>query len=516
MASQRRARQQIAYQSTSHGTLIQHKTVPREDGGESTFYFQHPWAFLEAACAVSTNFTRLLQSTLDRSSNVLSIAIYTDEISPGQQLTSHNPRKTQTCYWGILEYGWPRLSCEHAWNTLPLALTGEIEKIPDTMAFFFKLCLKMFLGDPVSSDLRNGILLRIPSESSPRLVRGTVAICVQDERAHKVAAACKGAAALKLCALCSNVVCFKSECVKAGGGKLVSSAECDVSKWIPHTNDTLRAIQLALADEKVNGNASSLAAKQTRLGFNLCPDGMLPDPHLNLDYVNLWAWDWMHCYCCSGIFISEVRELFARLKKRSKFGPDVFDKYLQLWRWPRGYANGKQFCRQTQYHSPTGCASEQISVAPVLAKWLRDVVVPRRICALEVDSMLRLIGVLELLTIINCGEVSAQELSDRIQSHAEAQQRAYGLKLWIQKNHYSMHLPAQFKQQRCLISTFLMERKHRLHTETQFDVVLEERSRAVHCATPVGFGCEDFRPSLAWQSPFEEASRGASASVSVH
>ena len=62
---------------------------------------------------------------------------------------------------------------------------------------------------------------------------------------------------------------FQVKCVNVGRGERVSSAECDVSKWFPHTNDTFRAVQLALADEKVNGNASFFAAKQTRLGFNL-------------------------------------------------------------------------------------------------------------------------------------------------------------------------------------------------------------------------------------------------------
>eukprot|EP00959_Pyramimonas_sp_CCMP1952_P114427 2392546-Pyramimonas_sp.AAC.1 len=118
-SSQRRARQSIAYQSTTFGSLIQRRSAPSKklNAPPVELYFQRPFAFLEAACQVSEEFRSALVRALGASNNHASIVLYTDEITPGQALQPHNTRKVQAVYWTLKEFGFPILSNEMAWMT---------------------------------------------------------------------------------------------------------------------------------------------------------------------------------------------------------------------------------------------------------------------------------------------------------------------------------------------------------------------------------------------------------------
>jgi hypothetical protein len=117
--------------------------------------------------------------------------------------------------------------------------------------------------------------------------------------------------------------------------------------------------------------------------------------------------------------------------------------HLQSRAWPRAYAGGKNLCAGSKTHNPTGSASEQISAAPVVAKFVADVIVPAGICKRECKSMLLLCDVMNMLSIANSGLVSAHSLGVGIVSHLKAHQAAYDLTLWGPKSHWCLHMPFQ-------------------------------------------------------------------------
>ena len=45
---------------------------------------------------------------------------------------------------------------------------------------------------------------------------------------------------------------------------------------------------------------------QINLGFNYCPDNFLLDDHLNVHFVDMLVYDWMHVYFVDGIFSREL------------------------------------------------------------------------------------------------------------------------------------------------------------------------------------------------------------------
>ena len=134
--------------------------------------------------------------------------------------------------------------------------------------------------------------------------------------------------------------------------------------------------------------------------------------------------------------------------------------YLQSFQWPRGYASASKLCSK-HGHMPTGSASEYISAAPVLARFLVGKVGTPGFDE-RISSCLALCSVLELLVMSNSGHVTPEMLADAIGKHLSLQQHALGTKVWIPKSHWVTHLPGQMLRHKCLVSTFLMERKHRV------------------------------------------------------
>ena len=164
-------------------------------------------------------------------------------------------------------------------------------------------------------------------------------------------------------------------------------------------------------------------------------------------------------------------EFCALMDKLASFGHGgrQLHAYLQLFQWPKAYASGRLVCqgsvqeraRPKEVH-PSGSASEMISVGPVVAKWLTDVVMVAGICPAESASALLCISVMDLLTRANTGCVTPEMLADAIATHYAAHLAAYGHSIWKPKHHYVLHLPRQLEQFKLLISCFVHERKHKL------------------------------------------------------
>ena len=171
----------------------------------------------------------------------------------------------------------------------------------------------------------------------------------------------------------------------------------------------------------------------------------------------------MHCYFVDGIFVLEFRQLMKLLGKVG-LGGAAFDTYLQSWSWPKAYASAAKVCHATgsSENIPNGTASEYLLVAPVLQKFLEDVVVPTGTCAPQVRSALLLLDVVDFLSTVHSGRVQPACSQAAIVAHSEQHQVAYGVSLWKPKHHFAMHLPKQLQQQGHLLATLLMERKHRV------------------------------------------------------
>eukprot|EP00959_Pyramimonas_sp_CCMP1952_P474958 9503939-Pyramimonas_sp.AAC.2 len=459
-ATLQRARHKEAQRSTSFGPLLVKQTFPSSCGGSVDLWFQHPLGWLEVACRESVSFGRLLRQTLDAHGNKLSVIACTDEITPGNPLAEKNQRRIESFYWSVREFGFPALCHEECWFVVTGARSTIVNKLQGGMAELMKHCLKLFFGRPDQADLRSGVHLDI-GEDNPRFVVGSLSIVVQDERAHKFGFAVKGVAGHKLCALCQNACSYWSHLLPDSTGFLASSDEVDITKFRPHTHASITGIQMRLKQLAEAGDKQELDNKQVLFGFLYCPTGVLQDRDLDVNLADVWAWDWLHTYFQGGVFTVEARALFTRLAPY-RLGGKEFSEYLSHWVWPKGYASGANVCSKRNDFLPSGNASEQQSCAPVIEKFLVSVVGPAGFCEKEVASGISLCIVSRLLSLVNTGVVSAAALGAAISTHLVNLKAAYELEVWLPKTHTTLHLPSQLLRHGCLLSTHLMERKHKL------------------------------------------------------
>jgi hypothetical protein len=105
----REARNNIGLQRTPYGTLHQTIRVASIDGGFIDLEIQHPMAMLWHSCTVSESLSKLVQRTAavhaSSPERPWKLALYMDEILPGNQLGYTSARKMWCLYWTILDWG---------------------------------------------------------------------------------------------------------------------------------------------------------------------------------------------------------------------------------------------------------------------------------------------------------------------------------------------------------------------------------------------------------------------------
>ena len=108
----RKSRDEHTSVMTPYGEIHQRLVDP---GTGRQFEVQHPFSMLYHTCKTSPAMASLMRSVRTTAPGMpLSLVFYCDEITPGNQLSYKNQRKTWGFYWTVLEYGHAALSSEDA------------------------------------------------------------------------------------------------------------------------------------------------------------------------------------------------------------------------------------------------------------------------------------------------------------------------------------------------------------------------------------------------------------------
>ena len=329
----------------------------------------------------------------------------------------------------------------------------------------FKEVLQLFFGTETGElntafDLRQGVVMRLDPESPAQLVFGTLGLFVQDLVAHKEVLYMRGHNAVKLCSVCQNVVKHTAACLPDETGFLIPSTCLDLHRYAFHTNATVKGVLQRLADIAA-AEPARLEEMQINLGFNYCPDNFLLDDHLNVHFVDVLVYDWMHVHFVDGIFSRELAA-FLELHEPHACGAEALHSYLQIWVWPKCTHGSKELCKKRgQTHTLNGSASEYLSAAQVLRKWIAGVVSPLDHHPEAIRSLTGLLNVVDVLMQAQAGAVLPRQLEDLILGHLRLHLEAYGHTLWTAKFHCSLHLPGMLEKHGILPSCFALERKHK-------------------------------------------------------
>lgn len=454
-----RQRKAIAYEVTPYGPIVVSRPLVLHDGKSWDCYFQHPFAMLHSALTSSAYIRSVFRKMCDENSNLLHCIFYTDGVTPGNVVRKDNRLSIHAIYWSIEEFGYPLLSDEDFWFTAGAPLQTHVNElvVDDLHAVFRELLLLFWPGD--GTDGTTGLRLPIEACGSERLVFFTYGFLIEDERAHKAVVNSKGSGGAKPCLLCQN-------CVKPGSrfdpdptGFCKPYTVLDLDQFIPQTSSIVRGLLKHLDMIAATEATSLLADTEISYGINRCENSwILADSLQFVDFVEGFMFDWFHCYLERGVFDNEL-DAFLEGRFPGNRGVDEIHEFLQLWRWPRAYANPANVFRKGSF---SASGSESLSLAPVLAIYLQSQTLADGGHAADVQSLLAAIDVLDLLA--NCQvkhRVPPIVLKNAIDRHFSLRSAAYGNTLVKPKCHYSLHFWRHLERFGFLVATFTHERKHK-------------------------------------------------------
>ena len=470
-SSVKRSRQTAIAVETPYGPLLRNWTLTTADGKQELVHYLDPmaclWHALQTSEKLQAFFSRTTANSPCSLTNPWRIVVYSDEVSPGNQLKPTNKRKLQSFYWSFLEFGGRALAAEDAWFVLTTVRSETVAEFEDKLTQLTKFCLRCF--SDTGRNMAHGMNLPWPGRPGFVLV-AKVDVVLGDESALKQMLEFKGASGKVLCGLCRNCIQKRYAPEPMHPGTVHHTCTED-SRFMLHTKETLQRTVQYLKDQKALLPKNKFAALETDLGLNLCPQGVLCDPVCMeaMDPTKALMFDWMHIYLVGGIFHLEINLLLEKLVG-AEVKQQELHSFFQSLSWP-AYVNDKGAAvsdffskKKSNDNSLKSSASEALTAYPVFRLLLQDLRESRDL-GLElrqaINSFICLCQVLDLLQQTSTGSVPPENLRRAIKLHLDTYQTAYPDGSFLPKHHLAMHLSMQLQRNGCLLSCFVQERRHK-------------------------------------------------------
>lgn len=391
------------------------------------------------------------------------LILYSDEVSPGNQLRHEATRKVQILYWGIKCA--PGLSVDQLWFTLGLARSSIVSKLAGGMSGYVKKALNLFF-EPIN--MHQGIQLRVGRQVHIKFAK--FAMFLADEVSLKEVYNFRGASGILLCPLCMNMVSESSNLHHYGDGSLVPSTSCDKDTWVRADDRTILAKLRRLKEANGAISKSLFEDMEKKLGWSFNPEGILGDgsniPENGIKVNGVIQFDYMHTLLVHGVWNIELGALVDKLKRDCKIQQSELHTFMADFRWPASIGSqsvtGQNIFRKKQDDVVKCTASEGLGAYTVIRAFLALNETSLSNIALEVQSYMALARVLDVVLALRKGTTTPATLESSITAFVKAHQRAWHFSLWVPKHHYLMHLPEMYQEQKVVAGCFVHERKHRV------------------------------------------------------
>ena len=182
-------------ENTSYGPLLVHLDLECSDGSTQRMAFVNPFALLVVA-ARRPGFAAMLQRRLVQEPNSFErpwgLCLYSDEVSPGNQLAHHNARKSWAIYWSLLQFGLPVLSDEDGWFCCAAERTDSLALVNGGIGQAFTCILKFMFAQHGHTLHQSGVVLDFPNGRSERIFIA-LGMVIQDGAYHNLTITPNGA-----------------------------------------------------------------------------------------------------------------------------------------------------------------------------------------------------------------------------------------------------------------------------------------------------------------------------------
>lgn len=250
--------------------------IEMESGEIKQFPIVSPMVLLKHLVGEVESFSRFFGAQLTKYRNSSEtkwrLAIYSDEIVPGNVIKPKNDRKLVALYWSFEELD-TGTSCEDCWFVLTCVRSNALKQIKDGWSQLFRVAVEKFFESPMN--VANGVMLQIQNHG-PHLFFAKVGLVIGDEQAVKNCWASKGASGSMPCFFCANITLRGLDLwANDSTGYLRSHTEVDVSKLQFLSDRNLKERVQFLKDQVGQVSGAAFAKMEQALGLNYAPLGAL-------------------------------------------------------------------------------------------------------------------------------------------------------------------------------------------------------------------------------------------------
>ena len=316
--SLRQARRRLQIQAdsvirttTRYGDVRKQFEIDAEDGPQVVRYVC-PHAWLVYLCESSPRFGAFLLQHVGLGSPG-SICIYSDEVTPGNNLRPDRGRQFLAIYWAILPApDWFRHGPAW-WQTFAYLPCTVLKKITGGLSALYVKILECFWHPTGLNMQRLGI--RVPIDGSLRHFHFDFGFFISDEKAEKEALGVKGASGTKICVGCTNCVKCNLDRIPAGS-QLVHYTCSDMTKFVPQTEESLQGILAELGAAKARLAQTDFALAEQACGINYNAAVLLRSHMAPVAKVPKSRYpDWFHNLLASGgIFQYQLNQVVLQLQ----------------------------------------------------------------------------------------------------------------------------------------------------------------------------------------------------------
>ena len=392
------------------------------------------------------------------------MALYLDEVTPGNPLRPDNRRRMTAMYASIMEWG-PFLRTEEGWLTLGVIRSSLVKTVVGGMANIVRLLLAaLFLG-PTSLST-GGVAL------GGRMVFIRCGRLLADEAAGKTVFNFRGASSLRPCMACKNVVSKRSGLADQDDRSYLVSISCaDYSRFDLMSDTDMSAAWAQLENMESTLRRADFDKVQQAYGLNFSRDSLFADHRLrHICPPSKYTRDPMHVMLSGGVLQTELH-LFLRDLRR-EFPAMTFATlrawFGAAWQWPQSRSKHSMDDILSDARQAAGdndgifkCgASEALSFYPLLRYFVHQVVAPSGHVAAQRASLLAFFRIMDLLQAAKRGEGVSAELDNSISDAMRRHLDCYGDENIRPKHHYMFHMGVQPSADGVYLDAFVAERKH--------------------------------------------------------
>ena len=430
--------------STCYGPLlVEHDFAHADDDLFTKIELLNPFSMLFHMFETSKFFRDCMEHILASHgpclpTNPLELILYSDEVTPGNQLAHKNKRKVQTIYFSFAEFG-ELLKYDELWVTCTVVACTEVAKIQGGWSAVVAVVVKQFFSpsDPSQHMTEGGISLRLPDGQRLWLFV-SFGWQLSDELAASLQVYCsKGANGLKPCKWCCNV--FDHKTVRASVFSdpwAVTHDEPNIRKFVMHTPDTLAKIIADLKHTAETRGGGALSALATAMGYSYEPHGILFDPYLFqlVEPTEHSIPDPMHVLYVNGMVNHHVGRMFYEMRFTTFTYASAYE-FCTQWTWPAALGSSVHTGVEALSSSRAAAslaaqnfkasASELRSLVPVLSYFAAETL--KRSCTLTDKQKEQLQCFLLLSVVLQEYEAGCRGYCDldRMESHLQLHMESF-------------------------------------------------------------------------------------------